>query len=192
MWAHLLRAFRLILVLVVGLLVVFLSGLSGRPLGWLWAALVLGAGAGAASWLLWSGEGGQRAVVAVAVCFAAVVGAAVGEASPAGPVVLGRALEEVELPESAELVEASSAGDALCFDVCTMVERRYVVTAADRREVVEDVRAALGAAGYELLDDSDAFAFAALSERRGVQISGRVDPRPQGRGVVLDLTARAG
>lgn len=190
MWAHLHWALVLSFLIVVGALAVFLSELSSRPLGWLWAAAALGFGAAAVGWLLWSGEEGRGAAVAVATTFAVILGVAIGVVSPPGRVVLGRALDELEVPEDAELVEESSGGNALCFDLCTTVERRYVVAGAERREVLDDVRAALRAAGYELQDDTEEFAFATRSNGRPARISGRVDPRPEAPGVVLDLTAR--
>lgn len=176
--AHLLRAVVLIIFIAVGAIITFLTGLSGRPLGWLWASMALAAVAATVGVMLWWGRPGRGPVVAAAVGFAVVAGAAVGATSPPDPTSLGNALDDVQLPDDARLVEETVGGGPLCFELCTTVSRDYYMPPTDRREVAEQMRDALREAGYELDDPSDPYAFGTRLDDRSLYITGRVDPRP--------------
>ncbi len=104
--------------------------------------------------------------------------------------MLAAALDEVEVPEQARLVEQSSGGNVLCFDVCTTVRRRYVVPDATPGELATRMRDALRDAGHTLDEPVDARSFTTTLDGE-LYLSGRADPRPDGQGVVLQLRAVA-
>lgn len=189
-WAHGWRTVVVVVGLLVAGLATFLSGLGGRPFGILWTGLALGAGAGAVVWLLWWRRPGRGPALGVAVVAAALLGVAIGVRTPPGPVVLGGAIEALDLPDG-EQVDASSGGNVLCFDVCPTARRTYLVDAPPA-QVAEQVRDALRDAGYTLDDPVDAVSFTTdLDGTREWYVAGRAEPAPGGAGTELHLRATA-
>ena len=153
-WAQLWRWSVLGVFLLAGVITTFLSGVGGRPMGELIAPALLAIPSATIAWLLWWRRSEQLPAVAVAAVLAVVAGVAVHNRTPPGPVVLGRALDEVTLPAAAQLQEESTGGNVLCFDVCRYVRRRYTAPGpADG--VTQHLRAALRDAGYELQEPAD-------------------------------------
>lgn len=192
LWAHAWRTGVLGLLLLVAGVGTFLSGLGGRPLGIVWCMLALGAGVGLVAALLWRDRPGRWVAPAIVVPFALLLGASIGVRTPPGPVVLGNALEVLELPAGSELGGVSSSGNVLCFDVCPTAYRTYTVP-GEPEEVAQQVRAALRDAGYTLQDPVDALSFTTeLDGSREWYVAGRAQPALLGgEGVHLELRAVA-
>lgn len=189
-WAQVWRIVLVGVVLLTASVVAFLSGLGGRPTGWLWAWAASGAAAGVVAWLLWRHRVRTVAVLTVVVV-ALAVGVAIDRQSPAGPVMLGHALDEVELPEDAELVDQTRGGNMLCFDVCPTVHRTYLVPSESETDTLQRLRRAMRDAGYQLQDPVDAESFTTELESHRWYLRGRVEAGPSGRGVELSLDAVA-
>lgn len=190
LWAHAWRTGVVVVLLAVAGLGTFLSGLGGRPLGTLWSALALGAGAALVARLLWHRRPGRLAAPVAALLVAGALGVSIGVRTPPGPVVLGNAIEALDLPDG-EVVETRSGGNVLCFDVCPYAERVFVVP-GEPEEVADQVRRALRDAGYELEDPVDARSFTTAHDGdREWHVSGRAEPAPGGQGTRLEVDASA-
>lgn len=204
-WSHLWRAAVLAAILAVAAITAYLPGLSGDPLGWLWTPVALSGAAAAVGSLLWRRGPSPRPAVALAVGLSLAAGAAIGLSSPPSTAALASALDDVDVPEEARLVDETIGGNVFCFDVCTRVSREYALPPGDRREVAHRMRDALRNAGYELQSSGDPVAFGTRLGDRSLYITGRVDPRradpsspanplSDGRsrsGLTLQLTARS-
>lgn len=190
MWAHAWRTIVVVLPVLVASAVAALSGAAGQPLSWLVVPVGLGLGAAGLAWLAWWRRPGRRAGTTLLAAAAVAWGLTVSAWSPPGTGVLAAALDELEVPEGARLVEQSSGGNVLCFDVCTTVRRRYVVPDAAPGELASRMRQALRDAGHTLDEPVDARSFTTTLDGE-LHLSGRADPRPEGRGAVLQLRAVA-
>ncbi len=188
-WAHAWRSLVLAVLMVMAGVGTFLSGLGGRPFGWLWAPMVLCIGSMAAAHVVWWHQRGRWLAFAAAASVAVLLGVTIWMRSPPGPRALGAALDEVRLPAGAELVEQSSGGNVMCFDVCPSVRRRYVVPAG-AEEVVTLVRESLRDAGYTLEEPAVQHSFHTALEG-DLHVTGSVDPTPGRAGVELQIRAVA-
>lgn len=168
--------------------IAYLSGAAGQPRSWLWVSAGLGGAAAGLAWLAWWRRPGRWAATVLFGAAALAWGVAVSVASPPGTDVLAAALDEVALPADARLVEQSSGGNVLCFDVCTTVRRRYVVPDATAAEVAERLRGSLREAGHTLEEPVDTGSFTTTLDGE-LYITGRAGPRPDGPGVTLQLQA---
>ena len=193
-WAHLWRWSVLVALLLAGMITTFLSGVGGRPLGELIAPALLAIPSGTIAWLLYWRRSEQLPAVAIAAVLAVVAGVAVHSRTPPGPVVLGRALDEVTLPAAWRLQEESTGGNVLCFDVCRYVRRRYA-TQGPAEHVMQQVRAALRDAGHELQEPAEGqYVETRLGGEIHLTASVASPGPPPGRedDIVLRLTAPAG
>lgn len=174
---------------LVGSVLLFLSGLGGRPLGILWTALVLATVTATMAAASFRSRQHTRAVVSVVVVVGLVAGAGVGVRTPPGPVALGRALDRLALPSSAEVVATSSSGNVLCFDVCPTA-RRTVRLPVPAEQAVRIVRDALRDAGYEVEPPVDVRSFhTAITDEREWYVAGRVESADHGS--LLEIRAVA-
>ena len=176
--------------LLVGSAVAALSGSAGQPWSWLVVPAGLGLGAAGLAWLAWWRRPGRPAATALLAAVAVAWGVTIWVWSPPGTGVLAAALDDLDLPEQAHLIEQSSGGNVLCFDVCTSVRRRYLLPDASADELAERMRQAVRDAGYTLEESADAHSFSTTLDGE-LHLSGRVDPRPDAGGVVLQLRAVA-
>ena len=190
LWAHGWRAVTVVLPLLAMSAIIVLSGAAGQPVSWLTVPSGLGAAAAGLAWLVWWRRPGRR-VAAVLLAVAAVSwGVTVWVWSPPGTGMLVAALEEVQVPASARLVEQSSGGNVLCFDVCTAVRRRYVVPDASPDEVTRHLRRALQDAGHRLAEPVAPRSVSTTLDG-DLHLTGRVEPHAGGQGAVLQLRAIA-
>lgn len=187
-WAHAWRSLVLVVLIVTGSVGTFLSGLGGRPLGWLWAPMVLCVGSMAAAYVAWWNRRGRWSALTTAASVAVLLGVVVWMRSPLGPRALGAALDELRLPAGAELVEQSSGGNVMCFDACPSVHRRYVVRAG-AEEVATLVRGSLRDAGYTLQESADRYFHTTLEGE--LHITGSVNPTPERAGIDVQMRAVA-
>lgn len=148
-WSIAWRTILTLVVLFAGGLAAFLAGLGAQPLSWLLAPAALAVVALATVRILWLARGGRERSVAtlVAAGVGLVLGLLVWSASPVGHQVLGRAVDEIELPAGAELVDQHESGGVLCFDSCPTLSRTYRV-GGEPREVADRMARALRASRF--------------------------------------------
>lgn len=147
-WSLLWRAaLALVFVLFAGI-ASFLTGLGAQPLSWLLAPVSLAAFGAGLAWLTWLGRSPRERFVAVAIAtsVATMLGVVVWAASPAGPRVLARQIEQIELPAGARLVDEHHSGNVLCFDYCPSVSRTYRVE-GDPQQIADRMERSLEASG---------------------------------------------
>lgn len=191
LWAHGWRTVAVVFPVLVVSVVVVLSGAAGQLHSWWSVPVGLGLAAGGLAWLAWWRRPARRVAASLLATTAMVWGLAAWWWSPPGTGMLVAALDEVDVPEQARLVEQSRGGNVLCFDVCTTVRRRYVVRDASAAEVATAMRETLRDAGHTLTDPADPRSFTTSLEGTQLYLSGRVDPRLDDAGLELQLRAVA-
>lgn len=147
-WSLAWRTVLALVVLLIGGLTCFLVGLGAQPWSWLLAPASLAVFGAATGWIIWLGHSRRERVVAAAIAasLAAILGVVVWAASPAGPRLLARQIQQIELPAGARLVDEHHSGGVLCFDYCPSVSRTYRAE-GDPQGIANRMERSLRAAG---------------------------------------------
>ena len=147
-WSLSWRSALALVIVLVGGIASFLVGLGAQPFSWLLVPTSLAVLGSATAWIIWLGRSRRERIVAVATAatLATMLGVVVWAASPAGPRLLARQIQQIELPAGARLVDEHHSGNVLCFDYCPSVSRAYRVE-GDPQEIADRMERSLQASG---------------------------------------------
>lgn len=184
-WSLLWRTALALMIVLFGGIASFLTGLGAQPLSWLLAPASLAAFGAGLAWITWLGRSPRERIVAVAIAasLATMLGIVVWAASPAGPRLLARQIEQIELPAGARLVDEHHSGNVLCFDYCPSTSRTYRVE-GDPQQIADRMERSLEASGSRAARIAPGETFFATGTDRDFHLT--VDIRPAYRHPVTE------